>query len=177
MKKFIPIFIVVLLLCFVMFYYTGCSIGYKAVQSVTFTTNGVNKTCRSGKTNVFGHQLNITEEEYNEKSKNRYTGVIDSIQTPSLETILKKANGKTTYKYVEEKLEGYWYWTTFNTNGGLNTGTRYYWKKQYYETNYYFVYVKVVNDTTLKIKDSKGETTYTVSNYRITYFQEKKSLL
>ena len=71
MKKFISIFIVILLLCSVMFFHTGCSIGYKAVQSVTFTTNGVNKTCRSYKTNVFGYQLNITEEEYNEKSKNR----------------------------------------------------------------------------------------------------------
>ena len=170
MKKFISFSIVILLLCSVMTVHTGCSNGYKAVNSVTFITNGVEKTCRSYKTNKFGHQLETTVEEYNEKYKTRHIDVADSILTPSLETILKKANGKTTYRYVEEKLDGYWYWNTFNINGGLNSGTRYYWKKRYYETNYYFVYVKVVDNTTLKIKDSKGETTYTVSSYRITDF-------
>ena len=38
------------------------------------------------------------------------------------------------------------------------------------KTNYYFVYVKVVSDTILKIKDRNGEITYTVTSYKLTSF-------
>ena len=150
----------------------GCSNDYKAVRRITFTTNGVEKTCGSYKANEFSYfPKEITKEEFDQAISNDYKrqkSYTDSIQTPSLETILKNAKGKTTYEYIEPKLEGYWYYSTFNTNFSANE--YYYWKTKYEKTNYYFVYVKVVSDTILKIKDRNGETTYTVTSYKLTRF-------
>lgn len=170
MKKIISVFIATLLFCSLMFC-GGCSNGYKAVRRITFTTNGVEKTCSSYNQNEFYYPEEITEEEYNQAISNnnkRQKYYADSSQTHSLESILKKVKGKTTYEYVEPKLEGYWYYNTFNND--FSSGKYYYWKTEYKKTNYYFVYVKVVSDTILKIKDRNGEITYTVTSYKLTSF-------
>ena len=170
MKKIISVFIATLLFCSLTFC-GGCSNGYKPVKSITFTSNGVTKTCNSHKANAFSRPEEITEEEFDQAISNNYKrqkSYTDSIQTPSLETILKNAKDKTTYEYIEPKLEGYWYYSYFGTN--FSSGSYSYWKTKYAKTNYYFVYVKVVSDTILKIKDRNGETTYTVTSYKLTSF-------
>ena len=169
MKKIVSVILVIFLFSSLIFC-TGCSNGYQAVRRITFTTNGTKKTCSSYKSNEFSsYPRESTEEEYNQAVLNkRRQSDADSIQTASLEEILKKVKGKTTYQYVEPKLEGDWYYYT--VNGDWGSINYYYWKTFYQRTNYYFVYVKVVSDTILKIKDSKGETTYTVSSYQITRF-------
>lgn len=168
MRKIISIFIVIFLFCSLMFY-TGCSNGYQAVESITLTCNGVTNTYSSYKTNTFSSPPTvITEEEYTQaisNDDNRIMSYAEAIETPSFKSILKKAKGKTNYKYVEPKLEGCWYYAEHPF-----FGDRYYLKTYYLETNYYFVYVKVVSDSVLKIKDNNGEITYAVSSYKLINF-------
>ena len=37
--------------------------------------------------------------------------------------------------------------------------------------DYYFVQVKIIDNSTIAIKDRNGETVYTVTSYSITYFE------
>lgn len=45
-----------------------------------------------------------------------------------------------------------------------------YYKYEFAGYSYTYISVKIINDTTIVVRDKKGDTTYTVSSYRITYF-------
>lgn len=154
-----------LLLLFLSF--IGCSNQkYEYVHSVTITTNGENKTFSSSRSHYFGAPIEITEEEYqkNRSGRDLDVGDDDKIQILTFETINKTNKGATSYSYSEPLMNGFWYYRV--TPSYLQTKLRY-MKKPYIKTNYSFVYVKVINDTTICIKTSKNETTYTVTSYSI----------
>lgn len=139
---------------------------YEHVSSITITTNGETKTFSSSRSNQFGAPIEVTEEEYIENHTGRDLGNVDDkkIKTLSFETINKKHKGTTSYFYSEPLLEGYWYNRVVRYEFSIKI---FYWKKPYIKTNFSFVYVKIINDTTVRIKTSKNETTYTVTSYSI----------
>ena len=143
--------------------------GWELVSSITITTDGKTKTFKSQIVHSFGEPDFITEEEYEQASSNRklsdYTLGIPSEggKYKSFAEIEKISNGSTQYSYKEENLKGDWYYYTYT----YPSSKREYLKKTYIHTSYYLVYVKVVNDSTIKIKTHSGETTYTVTSYSI----------
>ena len=144
--------------------------GWELVSSITIATDGKTKTFTSKTVHSFGEPDFITEEEYEQASSNRklsdYALDIPSEggKYKSFAEIEKISNGATQYSYKEENLKGDWYYYIYRYP---NSSKREYLKKPYIQTSYYLVYVKVVNDSTIKIKTNQGETTYTVTSYTI----------
>ena len=160
-------FIAIILLSIIMqtlFFFAFSNIGLKLVRIVTINTSGTEKTFSSNKSNHFGALIEVTEDEY---SKNRSGRDIDNrddqnIKTLSFSEVSRITKGGTSYSYKETLLKGYWYHRYVATFGGFNI---FYYKEPYIETSYSLVYIKIINDTTIKIKTGKGETTYTVTSY------------
>ena len=171
MKKIISCF-----LCFVIIVLSIFSLGackndeWELVSSITITTDGKTKTFKSQIVHSFGEPDFITEEEYEQASPNRklsdYTLNIPNKdgKYKSFTEIEKISNGATEYSYTEENLKGDWYYYV-NRYPGLPITE--YLKKPYLYTSYYLVYIKVVNDNTIRIKTHSSETTYTVTSYSI----------
>ncbi len=163
-KKIIS-FILVVFLIFVPFF-SACSSNYwKLVTKITITTSGVEKVFTSSITNHFGSPTQVAVEEFSKYNSTRNLQNNDDkkVEVLSREEVSKKTNGATSYSYSEPLLKGYWYYIAY---ASLSSNI-FYMKKPYSRTSYSLVYVKVINDTTIKIKTSKGETTYKVTSYSI----------
>lgn len=140
--------------------------GWKLVSSITITTSGTTKTFSSGISNHFGASMEVTQEEYSKNKTGRDLDSYDdkSVKRMSISEVSKKTKGGTSYSYCETLLKGYWYYRVFRPDA---TQKLWYMKKPYTRTAYSLVYVKIINNSTIKIKTSKGETTYTVTSYSI----------
>lgn len=150
--------------------------GFTLVKSVSITTNGEKLTFKSTTTPQVSFGFNyslISQSEFIAAPENRKFYGADNSDFNALSKItindaIKASKHSTHYEVVEKDLEGYWYHEYSYTSQG---NVYYEYEKYKYEKTYCnFVYVKVKNDTTLVIKSGNGETTYTVSSYRIKEF-------
>ena len=165
------IFIFLLLVCLLTMPFTGCANDdFVTVCKVVYTTRGETKTQASTAFIDYSEPTFITEDEYNESPEGqRITGKASSYNLSPNFTIPKGAEGKLSYtaKPTEtdsEKLTRY-----YKTYHDL-AGKWIYAKVKYMGIDYSFIQVKVVDSSTIVIKDKKGETTYKVTSYSITYF-------
>lgn len=165
---FIMIAIVMMVSCLA---FCGCSNdGFELVCQVEYTTNGVVKTEDSRYDIHYSAATYITKEEYDASPvKQRITGVSSSGKLPTNHKIPNNAKDKTSYQIdakvtTTDDLKRYYY--AYHTFAQTN---QYFMVKEMY-TTYYYIYVKVVDSTTIIVRNNKGDTTYTVSSYRITKF-------
>lgn len=144
---------------------SSCTIDkWELVDSITITTDGKEKTFKSNVVHGFGASSEVTKDEYEKNRKGKdLDNHDDRGKYKSFSEIEKISNGATEYSYKEPSLNGDWYYCVYPYPDFKVE----YRKKPYLNTSYYLVYVKVVNDTTIKIKTWQGETTYTVTSYTI----------
>lgn len=170
-KKIICFISTMLLLILMIIVPLGCSdSGYKIIRSIEYTTNGKTQKQSSSCSTHYGAYIPITKEKY--ETSPRYK-VLDknAFNGPSLISVSKEAKGATHIKVdaikkqEDDDLERYY--QTYDIDNKI---WRYYVTHEMYY-DYYFVYVKVVNSTTIIVRDNKGDTTYTVTSYRITDFE------
>lgn len=165
MKKFTLYFLVIIIIAFQSFLFIGCSDDFKPILKMTIITDGVEKNFSSSRSNSYGEPKSITSDEYDSNRELDENELLKSTLT-LLQAYKKIEKGDFSYKYREPKLKGYWFYIAYDP---LWTSAQYF-KREYSYTVYSFTYAKVVNDTTIKIKTSKGETTYTVSSYTVKWF-------
>lgn len=174
MRKIYIFVLIVFLLIINVFCLIRCNNSeFKIVRSITITTNGEEKKFSSSSIGDIVFKENyryIEKNEFDNAPDNRKyyndefnTEIVSGI---SIKNAIRLAKGSTRYEEVEDELKGFYYYSYWYSPGGRI----YYTKWEYEKTIFNFVYVKIVNDTTIKIKDMKGETTYTVSSYRIVNF-------
>ena len=166
-KIFSFLIILIFLLQISVFNLSSCSKNddWELVNSITITTDGKTKTFKSSVFHSFGEPSEVTKDEYENNRKGKdLDNNDDKGKYKSFSEIEKISNGATEYSYEEPSLNGDWYYYVFLYPDDYRPVYR---KKPYLYTNYYLVYVKVVNDTTIKIKTWQGETTYTVTSYTI----------
>ena len=165
MKSLSKLFVAVLLL--VNIFFVSCSKDskedeFKAISWIQYTTAGEEKVERSIKTNYYTKISKISRIEH----INNYPERIYEFQTTGQLTttyrIPKVHQGKTEIKEypLHDK-----YYTYIDYNSNLVT---YYLYKHDFSI-YYYVYVQIVNDTTIRIKNKHQTTTYTVSSYSVEY--------
>ena len=134
--------------------------GFKTVVSVTYTIDGNKKTENSTAGMELGIAEPSSENEYNraESKYQVYPRIRQNLQ-PSSKTVssigLFDNSDKGKFIY-------YWY---FNFN--VPVYVKYQIKS---DIIYNYIQVKVIDDDTIIIKNSNGETTYNVSSYSIIYF-------
>lgn len=166
----------ILFFSFVIINLSSCKhIGYKDVVSVTYTVNGKTKTERSSANMLLGARETISESEYaNADFKYQFEYIeptIGDLLTPSAKTVTS-IDGFTNSD--KGKFVYYKYVAWGNKGPGCIIGRDFDYGFSKYEIIsdicYNYIKVKVVDDDTIIIRNSKGETTYNVSSYSITYF-------
>lgn len=174
MKKIGTLVLTFILLVFSTIFISGCNNeGFELVKSVSITTSGEEKVFNSTTTPqvLFEIPIDISYGEFNAASDNRkFYGVQgwepNALSKITIKDAISAAKNSTHYEVVEKDLEGYWYRAfSYTTHGKV-----YYSKYKYKKTLCNFVYVKVKDDTTLVIRNGDGDTTYTVSSYRIVFW-------
>lgn len=163
MKKIIAF---ILLFTLTLSTFVGCKNddGFKDVVSVTYTVDGQKKTEKSTAYMSLGvpDVEYISEEEYEAAdSKYRVSSVgISTALSSSSKTVssISKFTNSDKGKYV--------YYRYVVAGGGV-AFAKY---EITSEIQYNYIQVKVVDDDTIIIRNAKGETTYNVSTYSITYF-------
>lgn len=168
--KMISLFMAMMTIAQILFFTSCKNDGWELVSSITITTDGKTKTFRSQIVHDFNEPSSITKEEYEQIPLNiklsdfSFDFPNEKSKCKSFAEIAKISKGSTTYSYKENNFEGEWYYWTSRYETPYK---REYYKKRYVNSTYYLVYVKVVNDSTIKIKTNQGETTYTVTSYTI----------
>ena len=149
--------------------------GFKEVASVTYTVDGTKKTENSIARMSLGNAEYSSEDEYtNANSKYQVTSVgISRALTSSSKTVSSiggfdnSDNGKYIYyRYIA------WGSMGWGSVRGKDFDFGFQKYKIISEISYNYIKVKVVDDDTIIIKNSRGETTYNVSSYSITYFDD-----
>lgn len=150
---------------------TGCSIEkYKLIWSVSYTVDGKTYTEKSTYgIAIKGASMGIdcTEEDYLsaehrfENGPFKFTGY----ELPQNSTTVQ-AHGTLT----EEDVGEYFYVKTSYYNPPVSQV--WYKKYEFAGFGYHYVYVKVVDDDTIIIKKDGTKTTYNVSSYSLTYFND-----
>ena len=174
MKKIITF---ILLFTLTLSTFVGCKNddGFKDVVSVTYTVDGQKKTEKSTAYMSLGvpNVEYISEEEY-EAADSKYqvssVGISTSL-APSSKTV-SSISGFTNsdkgkyiyYRYVA------WGYMGFGRVRGRDFDFGFAKYEITSEIQYNYIQVKVVDDDTIIIRNAKGETTYNVSTYSITYF-------
>ena len=155
----------------------GCSgdndNGFKEVASITYTIDGTQKTENSIARMSLGNAEYISEDEYTRaNSKYQVTSVgISKALTASSKTVssIGGFDNSDKGKYI------YYRYIAWGSMGfGKVRGRDFDFGFAKYEITseigYSYIRVKVVDDDTIIVKNSRGETTYNVSSYSITYF-------
>ena len=166
-KKMTKVIILFVLLLSLINIFSSCqNAGFKDVVSVTYTVDGKTKTQSSTAYMTLGFAKNISKEEY-ESADSKYK--VDFVSASLVETL-------TPYSKTVTSVDGF----TNSDKGkylyhrGVRFDTNKYTYNKYEITSnihYNYIQVKVVDDDTIIIRDSNGDTTYNVSSYRITYFE------
>lgn len=162
MKKLSALLLLVIILIGTL---TGCSQKdeFVKVASITYTFEGKSITEKSKAYLGLGEAEEITDEEYyfgtlstyrlDDKPRSVYLSR-DQKEIDDIQGLNDSHKGEYVYYYVQ-------------------TGRQYkYYKAELLGLYYSYVYVKVVDDDTIVIDSSKGKTTYTVSSYSITEFND-----
>ena len=149
------------------------SLGWQLVSSITINVGGVEKSFISEQVNCFYEHCKISGDEFYNNHAGRNLDYKNDIgKALSIIEVSELTNGATSYSYGEPKLEGYWY-HIHKRNETPTLIVSDYCKVVYKETTYTLIYIKIVNDTTIKIKTSDGETTYTVMSYSAKHFENQ----
>lgn len=169
MKKVVTILFAFVLLIGSCVFFACSNDEYITVCKVVYTTNGETKTSASTYFIDYSAPTQITADEYN-ASPQAYrissTGSPHQV-SPSFE-IPKEAEGQITYSTRNNNPnKEWWYLCAYN----YMTGGWLYNKFTVIGVDYYFVQVKIIDNSTIAIKDRNGETVYTVTSYSITYFE------
>lgn len=175
MKKYFACFCIAFIIIICGVCMGGCNNGFKLVKSISLTTNGETKKFNSSTKPNFSitwySAAEITEDEYNKAPTDRKLSTgndkLEKLSSVTINEAIKAAKNATHYELVEEKLKGYWYKSYFDFYGSKKY---HYFKGSYNYTYFDFVYAKVKNDTTIAIRTSSTETTYTVTSYNIVKF-------
>lgn len=171
MKKTIYLVLLAILLCgcFLLTFSSCNSKKYEYVSYVTITTAGETKTFRSGFYLKEQTSQYITLEEYNNAPENEkigYSNFGGEIELPP-----KKEWGCVSYYKPYDKIKTFY---SIETPSFSLYDTKFYKKTTYKGIIYYYVQVKVINDTTISIKDVSGTTTYTVTSYKMVPLKKTK---
>ena len=146
--------------------------GWQLVDSITINVGGVEKNFTSEKNNCFYEHCKISGDEfYNNHTGRNLDYKDDDNKILTIVEVSELTNGATSYSYNEPQLEGYWY-HIHKRNETPTLIVSDYCKVVYKETIYTLVYIKIVNDTTIKIKTINGETTYMVISYSVKYIED-----
>lgn len=166
-KKTLPI---LMLLVFALLPISACSKNdFEYVSSITITTAGETKTFESYYTESF-HSRVIDETEYKaskEKDRITYEPYSKSSVTKKTDLPPKEQMGATTYTKYNVKEP------TIKYRQYLDGFNRFWFYEIEFKGTfeYSYVQVKIIDNTTLIIKDKNGETTYTVTSYSITHLE------
>ncbi|MCM1043381.1 MAG: hypothetical protein NC350_04155, partial [Corallococcus sp.] len=158
-------FIVLIIFCLVCIcvFLSGCEDKFIPVVQVEFTSGGVTQTKNSTKRAVYQYLYPVTADDYwsvpYEEHITDQSGRKNNLETSY--KIPQEQQGKTKYLIkTTESTKRYYQGYSF-------TDAPLYSAYSYEGMEYLIVYVKVINHTTIVIKDNDGETTYTVSSYKI----------
>ena len=155
--------------------FVGCkNDSFVDVASVTYTVEGKKTTESSYAYMSLGSRTVISEEEYmNADSKFKFDSLVNLTQKlmPSYKTVssILGLDNSDKNKYIYEKFIA---WGSPGLGQVRGEDWDYGFVKQQIcsEISYNYIKVKVVDDDTIVVKNSSGETTYNVSSYSITYF-------
>ena len=173
LKKSFSLFLCILFALIPTLSFSACKDSFEIVQSITYVTNGekITKTSQAGILADKGLRVPSGEYSYNEVEEkyqldfrpstyinlNPKHKIIDNYQGLTKDDI-GQTIGCLTYRYIgREKIPVYY---TFEFSGWV----------------YIYIRVKVIDNHTIIVKDDHdlSETTYTVTSYQITYFDEDK---
>lgn len=141
----------------------GCGDDFFPVVKVSFVTNGETKTLRSYYFNKLDVSINITKEEYYSNVNDNNRSSADAYYLSSKSRISKEYKGKTSF-FIPCESKKVYYWKTIERFGSYDL----YYSAIKSGQNYVIVYMKVVDNSTIIIKNTKGETTYTVTSFTYT---------
>lgn len=169
MKKIIICLLATLLIIPSIFICACSGDDFEYVASITFTTDGVTKTLKPhhSRNLSLGEQIDKDEFYANCTNENRIYLDANTVEFSSKSALPPKDQMGTAvyYKKFDESK------TVYASRYISFLDTYWYFKYRYYGVYYYYILVKVVNSTTIIIKDSKGETTYTVTSYSMQYLK------
>lgn len=167
MKKII-IWLFAILLIIPSIFICACSNdGFEYVASVTFTTSGVTKTLRPYHSPKISAGVKIDKDEFDANHTYENSVPDSKVYISSKSELPPKDQMGVAYyykKFDESK-------TVYGSRHIDFLNTYWYYNYEYYGDYYYYILVKIVNNTIIKIKDSKSETTYTVTSYSIQYLK------
>lgn len=155
--------------CLAVLLCTGCSNDFEKVHSVTYTMDGKTYTV----TSTYGISISGTGEDCSESDYNSAEHKFNSYDIPKFVGYELDKNSETIASFgtLKDGDKGDVFVVKHTYNNPPVTQTTY--KKYSFEGfTYSYVYVKVVDDDTIIIKQNGNETTYNVSSYSITKFSK-----
>lgn len=169
MLKRIISFLLLISVCSAVLLCTGCSKDFEKVYSVTYTMDGKTYTV----TSTYGISISGTGEDCTESEYNSAEHKFNSYDMSKFVGYKLDENSETTASFgtlKESDVGDYFVIKHTYNNPPVNQTT--YKKYQFAGFSYSYVYVKVVDDDTIIIKQNGNETTYNVSSYSITKFSK-----
>lgn len=167
-KTIIRFLIIILFLC-TMFLFAGCEKDdFVEVCEIQYTTNGVEKTqCSTWSLVTKNGVERATKEEFN-LGGGGYSSPFGA---------KKLSKSSKTVSFSQDKIGKTFYYAELAWGSGPGFGQVLgkdydynYYRYEFAGYSYSYISVKIINDTTIVIRDRQGDTTYTVSSYRATYF-------
>lgn len=161
--------IIMLIVCIMVWglIFSGCqSHKFIAVAQVEFTTNGELVKKISKRYGMYTYSHSVTADDYWSVPYEQHISD-QSFQGTNLKVtyqIPKEERGKTRYEVKADETKIVYYQS-------YSFGSPIYSAYKYTGVAYLIVYVKIINNSTIVVRDNKGETTYTVSSYKITEFR------
>ena len=169
LRKSTIIFISFLLVCLCAFV-EGCASendGFIYVSSITFVSDGKTITKNSRCHHEYSTIDEITEEEYlNSPSEDRWPYGYETYQIQNKTALPPKERmGATTYRPPVDDGSRIYYYAQFFTQGPPK-----FYTVHHRGAVYEYIQVKILDNTTIIIKEPNKTTTYTVTSYSIKEF-------
>lgn len=169
MLKRISSCLLLIAVCAAVLLCTGCSNDFEKVHSVTYTMDGKTYTV----TSTYGISISGTGEDCSESDYTSAEHKFNSYDMPKFAgyELDKNSETITSFGTLKDSDKGDIFVVKNTYNNPPVSQTTY--KKYTFEGfAYSYVYVKVVDDDTIIIKQNGNETTYNVSSYSITKFSK-----
>lgn len=175
LKKAIYLFFSVFFVLIAALSFSACNNdGFEIVQSITYVTGGEKKT-ETSQVGILtdNWRPSISENQYLEIDEEyRYTDDI-----PMYINLTKDKKTVTSYYGLTEddigETVGYYVSEYYGTVSNIHE-KRTYFSFTFHGWGYHYVRVKIIDNTTILIRYRTTETTYTVTSYQITYFDEDR---
>lgn len=168
LKKILSI-LLLMSMCSSMLLLTGCSKDFEKVNSVTYTMDGKTYTV----TSTYGISISGTGEDCSESEYNSAEHKFNSYDMPKFVGYELNKNSETidSFGTLKDSDKGDCFVIKNNYNNPPVTQTNYK-KYTFGGFSYSYVYVKIVDEDTIVIKQNGNEATYNVSSYSITRFSK-----